>query len=227
MNDSAIKTYLNAGAGLPGGGRPHVAFETAGWREVTLDIDPRTGPEIVSSIHDMRAYVSDGRFDAVWSSHTIEHLYAHEVIPAFREFRRVLKSDGFALLTCPDLAAIARLASAGDVEKVVYTSPAGPIRVIDMMFGYGPAIAGGHVAMAHNTGFTAQRLARVALAAGFAEVRVIEDDNYDLWAAALGPDADLVELSRMFGGSGIAELFEPDRDPPALYEPPRRAARAG
>jgi SAM-dependent methyltransferase len=226
MIDAPFKTFLNAGAGLHGGGRPHSAFEAAGWREVTLDIDPSTRPEIVSSIHDMRANVSDGRFDAVWSSHTIEHLHAHEVIPAFREFRRVLKSDGFALLTCPDLTAIARLAAEGDVERVVYLSPAGPIRVIDMIFGYGSAIAEGHLAMAHNTGFTAQRLARVALAAGFSEVRVIEGDHCDLWAAALGPDADLRELSRMFRGADIAELFEGDRDDPTRLEAPGRAARA-
>ncbi len=145
--------------------------------------------------------------DAVWSSHTIEHLHAHEVIPAFREMRRVLKPDAFALVTCPDLAAIARLAATGDVESVIYNSPAGPIRTIDMIFGHGRAIADGHVKMAHNTGFTSSRLARVALAAGFSEVRVIEGPHLDLWAALLMPSAQIDRLAMLFKGSNVSELF--------------------
>ena len=41
--------------------------------------------------------------DAVFSSHNIEHLYPHEVPLALKEFMRVLKPDGFVLMTCPDL----------------------------------------------------------------------------------------------------------------------------
>ena len=72
--------------------------------------------------------VADACFDALYSSHAIEHLYAHEVIPALREFLRVLKPDGFALVTCPDLAAIARQLLDGGAEGIAYQSPAGPIR---------------------------------------------------------------------------------------------------
>lgn len=208
MNEASQKVVLNAGAGPVDAGHLHGAFVSAGWKEVRLDVDPRAEPDIVGSITDMRAQIGDGGFDALWSSHAIEHLHAHEVIPALREFRRVLKSDGFALVTCPNLTAIARLAATGDVESVVYNSPAGPIRTIDMLFGHGRAIADGRLAMAHNTGFTASRLARVALASGFAEVRVIEGPHYDLWAVLLARDARLANFAPMFEGTNVAALFE-------------------
>ena len=208
MNRGAERYFLNAGAGGAGGRAPHPGFASSGWREVRLDIDPNTDPDIVSSICDMRANVSDARFDGIWTSHTIEHLHAHQVILAFREFRRVLKSDGFALVTCPDLAAIARLVAAGDLETVVYRSPAGPIRPIDMLFGLGRAIEEGRLSMAHNTGYTAERLGRVALDAGFAEARVVEGGNYDLWALLLAPEARMEDIAAMFVGTNFAELFD-------------------
>ncbi len=45
--------------------------------------------------------------DAIFSSHNLEHLYPHEVPVALSEFMRVLRSDGFVVLTCPDLKAVA------------------------------------------------------------------------------------------------------------------------
>jgi predicted SAM-dependent methyltransferase len=37
--------------------------------------------------------------DALYSSHNIEHVFAHEVVPTLKEFRRVLKPDGFVVIT--------------------------------------------------------------------------------------------------------------------------------
>ena len=116
MNDPGKKKVLNAGCGAAGGGRVASIFRPTLWHEVRLDIEPGTRPDIVGSFADMRGLVADGCFDALYSSHAIEHLYAHEVIPALREFLRVLKPDGFALVTCPDLAAIARQVLDGGAE---------------------------------------------------------------------------------------------------------------
>ena len=207
METTTRKRVLNAGCGSSAAGRIHPGFQRPGWLEIRLDVDPRTQPDIVASICDMREGVPDASMDGLWSSHTIEHLHEHEVIPAFREMRRVLKATGFALVTCPDLAAVARLAMAGDVESVVYYSPAGPIRAIDMIYGHSRAIEQGHVSMAHKTGYTASRLARVALAAGFAEVRVLEGPNLDLWALLLMPDTDVRYLKSMFAGTNVSELM--------------------
>jgi SAM-dependent methyltransferase len=213
------KLVLNAGAGATGAARIASIFPPAIWSEARLDIDPRTRPDIVGSFANMHGLVADARFDAIYSSHAIEHLHAHEVIPAFREFNRVLKPDGFVLVTCPDLAAIARQLLDGGAEGVAYQSPAGPIRPIDMLYGHSESIGAGQFAMAHNTGFTAPRLARVALAAGFAEVRVIESSGFDLWGLLLRPQAALAVVASTLSGPEIAALA----DSPVLQTAQTRA----
>ena len=60
--------------------------------------------------------------------------------------------------------------------------------------------------MAHRTGFTAERLGRVAAAAGFAEARVLEGDAFDLWAVLFMPGADRSEVRRQFSGTNISAL---------------------
>lgn len=183
------------------------AFDPSAWKEVRIDIDDRNAPDIVGSISDMRGIVEDGSFDAVWCSHCIEHLHDHEVLPALREFRRILTNTGFAIVSCPNLDAIARLLVSEDIESVAYLSPAGPIRLLDMIFGHSPSIASGHLHMAHKTGFTVDRLGRLAVNAGFAETRVHEGENYDLWAALLMPKADVTDLASLFEDTNVAALL--------------------
>ncbi len=195
-------------------------FSAETWEEVRLDVDPATRPDIIASLADMRRVVPDASFDALYSSHAVEHLYAHEVIPAFREFRRVIKPDGFALITCPDLMAISRFILQHGAEDVAYPSPAGPIRPIDMLFGHGRSIGAGKLAMAHHTGFTAARLARVAMESGFREVRASEGRFFDLWTLLLGPEATEAAIAPMFNGTDLARLFFRPADPAAPAHPP-------
>jgi len=216
---------LNAGSGNVRTGPLHPAFADPSWREIRIDIDARTGPDLVGSISDMRGVVADARFDALWSSHSVEHLYDHDVLPAFGEFKRVLRADGFAIITCPDIAAVARLLANDDIETVVYKSPAGPIRILDMLYGHARSIESGHVYMAHKTGFTAERLGRLATQAGFAEARVLQGEHYDLWAAFLMPDVDSAEMARQFAGTNLAPLFAPQA--PARPAPDKADAAPG
>ncbi len=208
MNEAAKKSILNAGAGsrqfalLPG------IFSPAEWTEVRLDIDPYTAPDIVGSFANMHGTVEDGRFDAVYSSHAIEHLHGHEVTPAFGEFRRVLKPDGFALVTCPNLVAVAKFLLSRGADEIAYESMAGPIRPIDMIYGHGESIAAGRFAMAHHTGFTPTRLANLAIAAGFSEVRVMEGDNFDIWAALMTPMTSHDQVAALFRGTILTRLFD-------------------
>ena len=53
--------------------------------EIRFDIDSSVKPDIVGSMTDMSAIISGG-FDAIYSSHNIEHLYAHEVDTASQNF---------------------------------------------------------------------------------------------------------------------------------------------
>jgi SAM-dependent methyltransferase len=197
------KTVLNVGCGPKRENALHAAFRGGGWREVRLDVDPGTAPDILADVVDMGAAVADGSFDAVWSSHNVEHLFAHEAPRAFAEFRRVLRSDGFALVTCPDLGAIARMIVAGRFGETIYQSPAGPIGLVDMLFGHSKSIESGCERMAHRTGFTAEALGQGLVEAGFAEVWVAHGARYDLWAAALAEEARAGEVRQCLARGGL------------------------
>jgi len=127
-------------------------------------------PDIVASITNMSEVLS-ASVDAVYAAHALEHLFAHEVPLALKEFLRVLKPGGFALIIEPDLQAIAQLVANDKLEDAAYASRVGPITPLDMIYGYGVSIAQGNVFMAHHTGFTAKTLCRALTAAGFAQIR--------------------------------------------------------
>lgn len=149
-----------------------------------MDIDHNVQPDVVASLADMSVVPSES-VDAVYSSHNLEHLYYHEVPMALREFVRVLKLSGFALISLPDLQAAAELVVANKLDEPAYKSPAGPIAPLDILYGHRVSMASGNLFMAHKTGFTAKTLAHSIIHAGFAGVKVIRDKkNFSLWAKA-------------------------------------------
>jgi SAM-dependent methyltransferase len=206
--DASSRRVLHTGCGASTSRSLHPAFRTPGWKEIRLDINPDVAPDLVGSIVDMREFVPDGSVDAVWCSHSIEHLYEHETPKAFTEFKRVLKNDGFALLTCPDLEEVVKQVAQHGPDHIVYTSPAGPIRGLDMLFGYSRSIADGNLYMAHHTGFTLETMGKTMVAAGFAEVRVAKGPSWDLWAIGLMPNADLERLHAAFSATDQRSMFD-------------------
>ncbi len=180
---NASKQVLHVGCGPPNPQALHATFRSAEWRETRLDIDPETRPDIVAPITDMCA-VPDAAMDALWSSHNLEHLPAHEVPRALAEFRRVRKPAGFALITLPDLQRVAQWIAQDKLEDTAYVSPAGPITPLDMVYGHSAYLAQGHRHMAHRTGFTARTLGDALAQAGFARAEVKRGSAFDLWAVA-------------------------------------------
>ena len=189
----SLKRVLNAGSGSYGARKLHPVFAREAWQEIRIDIDPQAKPDLVCSITEMESLFAPESFDAIWSSHTLEHLYAHEVPSALAEFKRVLKPDGFALITSPALEAVASLILDRGLDQVAYTSPAGPITPLDMLFGHSESIARGHPAMAHKTGFTCASLGRRFVDAGFPIV-LVKQEGLDLWALGLMQEADQASI---------------------------------
>lgn len=176
------RTVLHVGCGAPDPAKlPESFFPASLWRELRLDIDPAVAPDIQASITEM-PMLAHASVDAVWSAHNLEHLAAHEVRLALAEFWRVLRPDGFALVTMPDLQQVAELVAADNLEGAAYMSALGPIAALDMLYGFRPAIAAGNGFMGHRTGFTATTLATHMQNAGFADVRVQRDGCFALWA---------------------------------------------
>lgn len=179
------RTVLHVGCGAKNDQSLHNRFRGREWREIRLDLDPSVAPDVVASITDMRP-IADCAVDAVWSSHNLEHLSAHEVPIALAEFLRVLKPAGVALITLPDLQQVAEFIVADKLEDVAYDSPAGPITPLDCVYGLGRAIASGHPLMAHRTGFTEKTLRKHLERAGFGNVQ-ISFSPFALWAEAVKP----------------------------------------
>lgn len=180
-----LRTLLHVGCGAANPDKIPAAFFTPGeWQELRLDIDPAVAPDIVASVTDMRA-VADASVDAVWSSHNVEHLAAHEVPVALAEFHRVLRPGGFALITTPDLQQVAALVAQGQLEEPAYMSALGPVAPLDILYGFRPSLAAGNAFMGHRTGFTAGSLERLLRDAGFATAQVVRDGGFALWATAV------------------------------------------
>lgn len=181
------KTVLHLGCGPVTAGILPDVFGKDEWKEIRVDLDAAAKPDVVASITDLRAF-ADKSADCVYSSHTIEHLSAHEVPVAFAEFFRVLRPGGFVLLMCPDLATVAKAILDGKVEETAYESPAGPIRPLDILYGYSEFIRHGNVFQQHKTGFTADSLQAKLEAAGFVRVEAIRDEAaWGLCAKAFVP----------------------------------------
>lgn len=186
------KTFLHVGCGPKRKDRTTAGFNVPEWHEQRLDIDDRVAPDIVGTMTDMSA-VPDAAVDAIFSSHNIEHLYPHEVPKALAEFKRVLRPDGFVVITCPDLQSVCALVAEDKLTEPAYTAPAGPIAPIDILYGHRPAMARGNLYMAHRCGFTQKVLTHTLQASGFATVAAIRRGHpvYDLWAlATVQPMAD-------------------------------------
>lgn len=162
-----------------------------------VDLDPSVRPDVVASLTDLKG-VAAGSVDAVFSSHNLEHVYAHEVPVALGEFRRVLKESGFALVTTPDLEAVAREVAKGGLERKLYDSPSGPIMALDVIFGHGASIRTSPF-MAHRTGFSKKTLL-TAMARAFPAAACGYGKSWDLWAVGLAKAAA--------GGEAEAKLKE-------------------
>ena len=163
---------LHAGAG--GSKIPAAYFP--GFEEVTLDIDPRCSPDMVGSMVDMD-FVPDETFEAVYTSHTLEHVYPHEVRRCLWNFLRVLKAGGCLVVTVPNLEDVR------PTTDVLYVSESGPICGLDMYYGHHALIEDSQF-MAHKCGFVEETLREAIESVGFVNVRIDKDKFYNLTAIA-------------------------------------------
>lgn len=163
------KSFLHVGCGQKRKDRTTRGFNSPDWIEVRFDIDEKVQPDIVGTMLDMSA-VADESVDAIFSSHNIEHLYPYEVPLALAEFKRVLKPDGFAVITCPDIRPVCALIAEDKLTEAAYDSPSGPISPIDILWGHRAALELGNHYMAHRCGFTQRVLTGTLQMAGFPSV---------------------------------------------------------
>ncbi len=157
-----------------GGGSKAIPLppQYADFEHLLLDIDPRGSPDIVCDARELTA-LEGGRFDAVYCSHNLEHYYRHDVARVLAGFLHVLKDGGFAQIRVPDIAAVMRTSVERglDIDDVLYQSAAGPIMVLDVLYGYSVEIQrSGRDFYAHKTGFTEKSLLAALQRSGFSKM---------------------------------------------------------
>lgn len=128
--------------------------------ETRLDIEERSNPDIVADMTDMGEI---GEYDLLYTCHALEHLYPHDVKKALKEFLRVLKVGGTAIVIVPNIENVK------PTKDVLYESAAGPVCGMDVLYGMASLIEQCPY-MAHKTGFTEQLLIDELKEAGFVDV---------------------------------------------------------
>lgn len=178
------KKFLHVGSGRLNKKNATPEFASDHWDETRLDINEDVNPDVIASITDMSP-IEDRYFDAVYSSHNIEHLYAHDVPIALKEMSRVLNDDGFLVITCPDLQSVCQQVADGNLVTPLYQSGMGPISALDILYGLRSDIAKGNHFMAHKVGFTANVLWKTIVNCNFKSCLVFQyKPSYVLWGIA-------------------------------------------
>lgn len=142
------------------------------FEQLLLDIDPRGAPDVLCDAREL-ATLAANSFEAVYCSHNLEHYFRHDVPRVLAGFLHVLKDGGFAHIRVPDIQELMRVTVERglDVEDVLYQSPAGPIMVLDVLYGYSVEIERSRQDFfAHKTGFTRKSLINALRRAGFGEI---------------------------------------------------------
>jgi hypothetical protein len=173
-------------------------FNTTDWHEIRLDIDKSVSPDVVANMTDLSSIESDS-VEALFSRHAIPHLYIHEVSTAFTEFKRVLKPEGFAVISCPDLQSVGAVIAQNHLMAALYNSSSGPMTALDILYGHRTAVASGKQHMAHHCGFTKDVLGSTLAAAGFTHIASLQraHPHYDLWVIATKSKMEKPQLEQL------------------------------
>jgi hypothetical protein len=113
----------------------------------------------------------------------------------------VLKPEGFAFIRVPDMHELMATVVERklDIDDVLYQSPAGPIMVRDVIYGYGVEIQrSGNPYYAHKTGFTRQSLTKLLKACGFPVVfSGVGSLEVQAYAFRQSPSEDVARLLKL------------------------------
>lgn len=83
---------------------------------VNIDCNPGPGVDVVAQMWDLP--YEAGTVDAIVCVHAIEHVFPYQWPGVLAEWRRVLRSSGQVLVSCPDFAAVARAFTYGTIDIV-------------------------------------------------------------------------------------------------------------
>lgn len=139
-----------------------------GHEHILLDIVPGEGVDIVADARDMLG-LAPKEFDVIWSSHCLEHFTSIEIPRVLAGFRHVLKDDGLAVITVPDIRKLAKRMLFADHNLLDTAYMAGEMVVTyaDILYGSEAILRAGHPYFAHRYGFDIRSLVHIMAQNGF------------------------------------------------------------
>lgn len=176
---------LNVG----GGANRNLPQHYAGWEQLVLDIDPYVQADMVMDARQMTTLAAT-EYDAVFSSHCLEHFYRHDVPKVLAGFFHVLNPGGVAEIWVPNVLALMKtmLASSLDITDTWYRTGVGdPISFHDVLYGWNKAMEAGNEYYAHKCGFTPLSMRDALVKAGFEDI-TIGVDTSNILATARKPN---------------------------------------
>jgi len=180
------RKLLYLGAGSERGNPSPQHFPS--YEVVTLDINPDSKPDLLMDMRDLKSLPASS-FDGVVGSHSLEHVYFHEVPDVLSGVFHVLKRGGRVVQATPNLMRAAKMLVEHDYQAPIYLSPAGPIMALDLIYGHRGYVSAGHTFMAHKCGFTPRMLKDLLEQVGFVRVQVDEGvaTSVDMTATGVKP----------------------------------------
>jgi SAM-dependent methyltransferase len=152
-----LRTVLHVGCGAAE--LPEEAFPPDEWREVRVDMDERTeGLDVVADMRNLDDVFEDAMFDGICCMSCLEHIEEGYLGQTLAGFNRVLRKGGALLIVVPALEKVFEVALKEGLNATVEEAACGPVRPLDMLYGYGPRLQAMPL-MAHKTGFTRESLA--------------------------------------------------------------------
>jgi predicted SAM-dependent methyltransferase len=144
------------------------------WQQDLLDIDASQKPDILADARELTEQQAE-IYDAVYCPHNLEHYYLHDAKKVLQGFRHVLKPNGHAYITVPDMRQVMERVVNENlaITDILYQSPMGPIHVYDVLYGHQEKIEyRGEEYFAHKIGFTLRSLRQILLDADFPIVAI-------------------------------------------------------
>jgi SAM-dependent methyltransferase len=146
------------------------------YHEIRIDLDEKANPDILHDITKL-PMIPDDSVDAVYSSHSLEHIGFYDVADCLKEWYRVLKRGGELRILVPDISTPAKHIAEGDVFHVMYESEVGPIHALDVFYGH-KSLSKLNPCMQHKTGFTVKSFKALLDFLGFENM--IQSDGFNI-----------------------------------------------
>lgn len=143
------------------------------WTHVRVDSDPNTKPDVITNMVTLEGVNTHA--DAIYASHSFEHLHPFDADRALETWRKVLVPSGLVVLHIPDLESAADAIVKGFADTPLYVSDAGPITPLDIIFGFRSFTETPEPGMRHAWGYTKDSLSKKLAEHGFAGVNVYRD----------------------------------------------------